>query len=413
MGVLIDAIYVIGLVLSCPVWLVRMIRTGKIRTDWAGRFGRTGSIPATRRPRVLLHGVSVGEVNAIRKLVDTLAEPPLEAEVFVSATTNTGSERARRLFADRHRVVRYPLDFTFAVDRFLRNVQPDIVVLVELEVWPNFLRSADRRGIKVCVVNGRLTDRSARGYRLIRPFLRSSFKHLCFAAVQNDRYGRRFVDMGVAVDRLLVTGTMKWDAAEIADQVEGADELADAMGIDRSRPLVVAGSTAPGEHELLVESLDDGVQLLCAPRRPEWFDQAATAMPGCVRRSQGDRGSETGRFLLDTIGELRQAYALADVVVMGRSFGNLHGSDMMEPIGLGAAVVTGPAVEDFQDTVAALLAGDGLVQTNRQQLAGVLRDLLGDPQRRKTLAENGRKVLREQQGATDRNAELITKAIGH
>ncbi|MEE8459624.1 MAG: glycosyltransferase N-terminal domain-containing protein [Phycisphaerales bacterium] len=413
MGVLLDAIYVIGLVLSSPVWLVRMLRTGKIRTDWAGRFGRTGPIPSPQRPRVLLHGVSVGEVNAIRKLVDTLAAPPLEAEVFVSATTNTGSERARSLFADRHRVVQYPLDFSFAVSRFLDSVQPDIVVLVELEVWPNFLRSAARRGIQVCVVNGRLTDRSARGYRLIGPLLRASFRHLCFAAVQNESYGRRFRKMGVAADRLIVTGTMKWDTAQIADRVEGADELADAMGIDRSRPLVVAGSTAPGEHELLERSLDDGVQLLCAPRRPEWFDQAAAAMPGCVRRSRGDRGSETGRFLLDTIGELRQAYALADVVVVGRSFGKLHGSDMMEPIALGAPTVSGPAVEDFQDTVNALLAGDGLVQTNREQLATVLRDLLGDPQRRKALAENGRTVLRQQQGATARNAELIRKAIRH
>jgi len=411
MSILLDAVYLLGLVVTAPVWLARMIRTGKIRTDWIGRFGRTGPIPAPQRPRVLLHGVSVGEVNAIRKLVDQLAEPPIEAEVIVSATTNTGSERARSLFAGRHRVVRYPFDFSFAVNRFLRSVRPDIVVLTELEVWPNFLRCAARRGITVCIVNGRLTDRSARGYRLLRPLLRSSFGSLAFAAVQNEAYGRRFGEMGVAADRVIVTGTMKWDTAEIADRVDGADELADALGIDRSRPLVVAGSTAPGEHELLVESLGEGVQLLCAPRRPEWFDQAAAAMPGCVRRSRGDRGSETGRFLLDTIGELRQAYALADVAVVGRSFGKLHGSDMMEPVALGAATVTGPAVQDFQDTVDALLAGDGLVQTNREQLANVLGDLLDDPQRREQLARNGRAVLRQQQGATDRNAELIRKAI--
>ncbi len=412
MSVLLDVIYLVGLVVTAPVWLARMIRTGKIRTDWFGRFGRTGPIPAPQRPRVLLHGVSVGEVNAIRKLVDRLTEPPLAAEVIVSATTNTGCERAQNLFAGRHRVVRYPFDFSFAVNRFLSSVRPDIVVLAELEVWPNFLRCAARRGIKVCVVNGRLTERSARGYRLLGPLLRSSFGRLAFVAAQNEAYRGRFCEMGVAADRLIVTGTMKWDTAEIADQVDGASELADAMGIDRSRPLVVAGSTAPGEHELLVESLDDGVQLLCAPRRPEWFDQAAAAMAGCARRSRGDRGSETGRFLLDTIGELRQAYALADVVVVGRSFGKLHGSDMMEPVALGAAAVTGPAVGDFQDTVDALLAGDGLVQTNREQLAVVLSDLLKDPQRRKQLARNGRAVLRQQQGATDRNAELIRKAIG-
>ncbi len=404
MGVLIDAIYLVAVVLTSPVWLVRMIRTGKIRTDWAGRFGRTEPLPATNRPRVLLHGVSVGEVNAIRKLVATLAD---HAEIVVSATTNTGCERATSLFAGRHRVVRYPFDFSFAVNRFLGSLRPDVVVLVELEVWPNFLRCAARRGIKVCVVNGRLTERSARGYRLLGPLVRPIFRRLSFAAVQNEAYGRRFGEMGVDTDRVFVTGTMKWDTAEIGDRVEGADELAEAMGIDRTRPLVVAGSTAPGEHELLVQSVDDGVQLLCAPRRPEWFDQAATVMAGCARRSRGDRGSDTGRYLLDTIGELRQAYALADVAVVGRSFGNLHGSDMMEPVALGAAVVTGPAVQDFQDTVDALLAGDGLVQINRERLPDVLTELLGNPQRRKELAANGQAVLKQQQGATARNADLV------
>ena len=130
-------------------------------------------------------------------------------------------------------------------------------------------------------------------------------------------------------------------------------------------------------------------------------------MPGCARRSHGDCGSDTGRFLLDTIGELRQAYALADVAVVGRSFGNLHGSDMMEPVALGAAVVTGPAVLDFRDTVDALLAGDGIVQTDRDDLPETLAQLLADPDRRRQLGENGRVVLRAQQGASQRNAELI------
>ena len=221
----------------------------------------------------------------------------------------------------------------------------------------------------------------------------------------------RFAHLGVAGERIRVTGTMKWDTAQIADDVEGADELAKALGIDRSRPLVVAGSTGPGEHELMVSVIENGVQLLCAPRRPEWFDQAAAAMPGCARRSTGKRGSSTGRFLLDTIGELRQAYALADVVVVGRSFFNLHGSDMMEPVALGNATVVGPAVADFRDTVDALLAGDGLVQTDREHLVDTLRTLLDDEQRRLQLGANGRTVLRANQGATARNCELIAELL--
>jgi 3-deoxy-D-manno-octulosonic-acid transferase len=364
MAWLIDIVYLVFAVVSSPVWLVRMIRTGKIRTDWAGRFGRAEPLPPPPQTRILVHAVSVGEVNAARKLLARLVAPPLEAEIVVCSTTNTGCARAEALFGGTHYLARYPLDFSFAVNRFLRAIQPDVIVLIELEIWP-----------------------------------------------KNEPYARRFRRVGVPAERVHVTGTMKWDTAEIADAVEGADALAEAMGIDRSRPLVVAGSTAPGEHELLVEAVPDGVQLLCAPRKPEWFDQSAAAMPGCARRSRGDRGSTTGRFLLDTIGELRAAYALADVVVVGRSFGNLHGSDMMEPVALGAATVVGPAVADFQDTVDALLAGDGLIQTDRHHLAGVIRDLLDDPERRRVLAANARRVIRAQQGATERNAALIRTLI--
>jgi 3-deoxy-D-manno-octulosonic-acid transferase len=411
MAWLLDLVYLVAAVVSSPVWLTRMIRTGKIRTDWAGRFGRAERLPPPRGPRILVHAVSVGEVNAARTLLDRLAGPPLAAEIVVSATTNTGVARAESLYGGRYRVARYPLDFSFAVRRFLRAARPDLVVLLELEIWPNFILAAAARGIPVCVVNGRLTERSAAGYRRLGGLVRPYFGKLAFAAVQNEAYGRRFRSLGVRADLVHVTGTMKWDTAEPADVAEGAEALAEAMGIDRTRPLVVAGSTAPGEHELLVEAVADGVQLLCAPRKPEWFDQAAAAMPGCARRSKGDRGSATGRFLLDTIGELRSAYALADVVVIGRSFGDLHGSDMMEPVALGAATIVGPAVADFQDTVDALLAGDGLVQTDRDHLAAVIGQLLDDPQRRRGLAENARRVICAQQGATRRNADLIAALI--
>jgi 3-deoxy-D-manno-octulosonic-acid transferase len=293
------------------------------------------------------------------------------------------------------------------VRRFLDTVRPDLVALVELEVWPNFVSDATRRGIPVCVVNGRLTERSFRGYRLAGPLLRPAFGRLGLVAAQNQEYAERFEAVGVPRERIAVTGTMKWDTAEIADRVEGAEELAAAMGIDRSRPLVVAGSTAPGEHELIGAAVGGGVQLLCAPRRPEWFDEAAAALPGCARRSLGTRGSATGRFLLDTIGELRKAYSIADVVVVGRSFGTLFGSDMMEPVGLGKAVIVGPAVSDFQETVAALLAGDGLVQADAERLPGAIAALLADPARRRALAENGRAVIRAQQGATARTVRLL------
>lgn len=415
---LVDLVYLIFAVATSPVWLPRMVKTGKIRTDWRGRFGGGDPLPppSPERPRVLVHAVSVGEVNAIRMLVARLETgddaDASRSEVVVATTTDTGFARAVEVFGGEHAVVRYPFDFSPAVRRFLRRVRPAAVVLTELEVWPNFTAACARRGVPVCIVNGRLTARSARRYGLIRALVRPSFRRIARASVQTETYAARFRALGMRPDAIRVTGTMKWDTACIADEVPGAAELAAAMGIDRGRPLVVAGSTAPDEHALLRDATPDGVQLLCAPRKPEWFDAAAAALPGCARRSRGDRRSATGRFLLDTIGELRAAYALADVVVVGRSFGNLHGSDMMEPVALGKATIVGPAVTDFEAVVDALAAGDGLVCTDAARLRAVLSQLLADPDRRATLGANGRDVIRAQQGATRRNVAMVRGILG-
>jgi 3-deoxy-D-manno-octulosonic-acid transferase len=413
MGLLADLLYLIVALVTAPLWLARMIRTGKIRTDWAGRFGRAGIEPPApgAKRRVLIHAVSVGEVNAVRLLVDRLSERRRDLEIVIATTTDTGFVRARALFGDRHRVVRYPLDFTFAVRRFLRRVRPALAALVELEVWPNFTRACRRRGIPVGVINGRLTERSLRRYRRVRPLVAPSFRRLSFIAAQNGDYASRFRELGAPSERVTITGTMKWDTAEVADSIPGAEALAEALGIDRDRPLIVAGSTAPGEHELLAAAAPPEVQLLCAPRKPEWFDQAAAALPGCARRSRGERGSATGRFLLDTIGELRLAYALADIVVIGRSFGDLHGSDMMEPAALGRPVVVGPAVSDFQETVDALIEGGGLILTDRDGLPRVLRELMDDSSRRRELGERGRAVIRARQGATERTLQLLLEHL--
>lgn len=399
--------YASAAVATSPVWAWRMHRTGKLRTDWQARFGHGEPWARTDRPRIMVHAVSVGEVNAIRQLVARLARDPTQPEVAISATTDTGTARARELFGRDHTVVRYPFDASWMVNRFLDRVQPDLVALTELELWPNFVDACVRRGIPVTVVNGRLSERSFGRYRAIRPLVASTFGAVRAALVQTPAYGQRFAALGTPASQVFVTGTMKWDTAEIATEVPGAAELADAMGIDRSRPLVVAGSTAPEEHALLHAAMPEGAQLLCAPRKPEWFDAAAEALPGCARRSTKACGSATGRFLLDTIGELRKAYALADVVVIGRTFGALYGSDMMEPAGLGKAIVCGPRVADFRETAQALLDGGAMVQVTEADLPATLARLVQGSDERRALGERAQQVVRAQQGATERTAEAL------
>lgn len=399
----IDLMYIPAALLTAPLW------AGKKRAGWGERFGRVHVPEKAGRPRVLLHAVSVGEVGAIRELVPLLTP---HVDVVVSATTDTGVRRATDVFRGVAQVTRYPLDFSWSVRRFLDAVRPDAVALVELEVWPNFVDACVARRIPVGIVNGRLSARSFRGYRRISSFMRRRLREMAFVAAQDVDYAGRFQALGVAPANCRVTGSMKWDAARIEDgPVAGAEELARALGIDRSRPLIVAGSTGPGEEAVLHAACPPGVQLLCAPRKPERFDRAATELPGCVRRTHRREGAgEPGasRFLLDTIGELRKAYSLADVAVVGRSFmGDLYGSDPIEPIALGKATVIGPHVGDFENIVEAFVSAEGIRKVDRAALAETLEVLTRDAAARTQLMERGRGVIRRHQGASARHAELV------
>ena len=443
MRALTDAAYFVAAIFTSPLWLSWLFRTGQQRTDWRARFGFGELLPLVRpettdhaqsssktnikRGRILVHAVSMGEVNAARLLVERLCQ---HCEVVLSATTDTGFARALAVAPAGVSVVRYPLDMNMAVERFLNRVQPDLVALVELEAWPNFIRACTSRGIPIAVVNGRISDRGFKRYKLARWFLKPLFKRFRFVSAQTQIYADRFVHMGVPAERVHVGGTMKWDAAHVApiatnhaaqqraleDAQQLANDLARELGIDTARPLVVAGSTAEGEEKLLHACVPEGVQLLCAPRKPARFNDAANDLPDCGRRTQrpigsvdGQRGSD--RFLLDTMGELKKAYSLATVVVVGRSFGDLHGSDMMEPVALGKATIIGPRYGDFADTAQKLLDAGGMLCVTREALPRVLQELIVDASARQRLVDAALGVIRREQGATMRNEMLLRELL--
>lgn len=420
MGIGRDILYGVGAAATAPLWGAGLLRTGKWRTDWAGKLGKTEKQKNKKagNKTLLIHAVSVGEINLIRNLVAEL-ETVAGLDLVIATTTNTGFARATSLYGERHRVVRFPLDFSFAVNRFLDAIRPDAVALVELEVWPNFMDAATARGIPVAVINGRLTARSFRGYRRFRRLITSAFSQLSVAAVQTDDYAERFIALGTPAERVKVFDTMKWDTAEVRDTVDGAEQLAAEMGIDRSRPLVVAGSTAPGEDKLLIENCPSDAQLLIAPRKPEWFDDVMKHAPDAVRRTAPLQASPLAPqasplkpqvFLLDTIGELRAAYSLADVCIVGRSFtGELYGSDMIEPIALGKPTVIGPHFSDFADTMKALADAGGIVVTDDP--GGAVTELLHNKTLAAELAAAGRQVILSRQGATKRHAAMLIELM--
>lgn len=408
-----DFLYAMGALVSSPVLAFGLLRTGKWRTDWNGRFGRAPELPTDPRPTLLLHGVSVGEINATRDLVARLTgEGSMPVRIVVSATTNTGFDRAKALYGGTHSVVRFPFDFSWMVGRFLDRLRPGVVALMELEVWPNLAQECQRRGIPLVVINGRLSDSSFGTYRWARRWVRPMFRDLAAVAAQTEEYARRFRDLGTPPERVSVTDTMKWDTVRMVDEVQGAAELRDAMGIDPGRPLVVAGSTGPGEEDLLIRTRPEGIQLLLVPRKPERFSEVARLAPGIVRRSErpdGFRGESeagaAGLFLLDSMGELTKAYSLADVAIVGRSFVPLGGSDPIEPVALGKPTVMGPRHDNFRDVVSALTESGGLRVT--EEPMAVVSQLLENPEEGVAMARAGREVIRSRQGATERNAELL------
>ncbi|MEM0924393.1 MAG: glycosyltransferase N-terminal domain-containing protein [Planctomycetota bacterium] len=407
-----DAAYLLLGAITAPWWM------RKQRGGWSERFGKiehmlTGAAKPAGRPRILIHAVSVGETAALRTLVPILLETH---DVVISTTTDTGLARARALYEDRCPIVRYPLDASWAVRRFLDSVRPDAVALTELEVWPQFVKACTKRGIPVAVINGRLSANSFKGYRRFRPLIGPTFRRLAAVGAQDDTIAARFREMGAA--KVTVTGSMKWDnaAATATDEDErAAADIAQSLGIDRGRPLVVAGSTGPGEEALLAKAIEpiEGAQLLCAPRKPERFDEAASALTDPVRRSDPKPRDDTRHYLLDTLGELRAAYLLADVVVMGRTFPQpdtkpLGGSDPTEPAGLGKPVLLGPDVANFASVVETLESAHAVARTSVERLTDDLRRLLACPG---DLGSSARDCVQAQLGASRRTAELIKSLL--
>jgi 3-deoxy-D-manno-octulosonic-acid transferase len=247
-----DLAYLLAGLLYVPVALYHALIRGKNRSGWAERFGFIRPLPDAQK-RIWIHAVSLGEINATPKLAEALRQQRPDCDIVFSTTTDTGYARAVRLYGPE-RVFRFPLDFSFVVSRVLKHVRPALIVLVELEVWHNLTRMATKRGIPVAVVNGRLTERSARRLQLLGPPVRAMFRDLTWVGAQDEAIAARFRGLGVFPERVDVTSSMKWDTAVVADHIDGQEELGRAVGIDDARPVWVCGSTGPGEEAMILEA---------------------------------------------------------------------------------------------------------------------------------------------------------------
>jgi 3-deoxy-D-manno-octulosonic-acid transferase len=302
---------------------------------------------------------------------------------------------------------------------------------MELEVWPNFVLHCERRRIPVLLVNGRLTPGSFRNYRLGGLLVRKMFRRLTKIAAQEQDYADRFIALGAPAGRVVVTGTMKFDTAEIVQRIPGDDALAADLGLCPGRePIWVCGSTGPGEEGIVLGVYSNllsqipNLRLAIIPRKPERFDEVANLIESqgfaLIRRSKPSQppatGSSTPVILGDTMGELRKFYSLADVVFVGRTLVDLgsrqHGSDMIEPAALAKPVIIGPNTGNFAEVMNAFRAAKAIREVRTPpELQLQILNLLTDKQAARAMAEAAQQVVGREQGATRRNVEIILSQL--
>jgi 3-deoxy-D-manno-octulosonic-acid transferase len=428
MRFVVDMVYLLFVVGISPIVIYRVIKQKRYRKGWAQRLGKI----KRRFPHkkcIWLHAVSVGEVNAAKTLVSELENRFSDCEIVISSTTDTGFARAMSLFGERFEVFYFPFDLSWSMRRAFDRVHPSLCLLMELEVWPNFIQIAKQLDTPVVVVNGRISDDSFAHYRKIRPVLKKTFGKLSLVLAQTYEYAHRFKELGCPSERVLVTGSLKYDTAQIADKVDGADALAAQLDISHER-LWVAGATGNDEEAVLLDvyqSLKEqekfkDLRLAIVPRKPERFNEVAELIKNAgldvMRYSQVKNSTaplpvnNKAVILGDTMGDLRKFYSLATMIFVGRSLVSMGGSDMMEAAALGKCTIFGPYAFNFKQAVEALLAGDGAIMVkNKQELLQMLQKCLCDPDFAQKIAENGREVIKKNQGATAKSIEQIARFL--
>ena len=418
-----------ALLLGAPWWLWRMATTEKYREGLGERLGRVRSLKGRDgRPLIWIHAVSVGEVLAVSRLVQSLRVALPDSVVAVSTTTRTGQRLARERFgADR--VFYCPLDLPWAVRSYLRALQPRMLVLAETEFWPNLLSGCFRRKIPVAVVNARVSDRSWPRYRRLRMLWRPFLGRLASVLAQTEMDASRLVAIGCDPKRVSVAGNLKFDL-RAAEDTEATRTLKALRSDNR---LVVAGSTLEGEEAALLAAwpqllaagsgLGPGLVLVLAPRHPERFEAVAAMLDQSgvrwVKRSawsgepkdtqQPLRHAEL--VLLDTIGELASVYSLASVAFVGGSLVPAGGHNPLEPAQFGVPIVMGPYYQNFRAIVDDLRAHNAIRIAQPDNFAQVLFDLLTDREAALNLGERARQVFAQQAGATERSVAALTALL--
>jgi 3-deoxy-D-manno-octulosonic-acid transferase len=411
-------LYTLLLYLALPfASLVVAIRGLTEREYWRGWPARFGVGPARAGGGIWVHAVSVGEVQAAAVLIEALRTRLPGLEITLSCATPTARTRGRALLPGLE--VRFaPYDLPGSVRRCLAGLRPRMLIVLETELWPNLLHEATRAGVPILIASARVSLRSARFYQRLPGLLHDSLAGGVWVGAQTEADAGRFAALGVPSARLAVVGNIKFDRSVPIELLQRAARLRTRYAPGRA--LWVAGSTHAGEEQIVLEAhrrlleQQPRTLLVLAPRHPQRFDAAAAAVTAqhlrCIRRSVDSRGEDYQVLLLDTLGELADFYAAADVAFVGGSLVPIGGHNLLEPAALGVPVLSGPEQFASPELARALRAGGALtIVHDAAELAAALARLLADPQARADQGAAGRAAIEANRGALERLLVLIDR----
>lgn len=420
-----------------PYFIYQAMRHGK----YAGSFKeRLGWLPVLTggdgRKTIWVHTVSVGEFLAARPLIERIKRELPDFRLVVSTTTLTGQRLARAESSARFDAVFYfPFDFLFAVRRSLDQVKPSLVVILETELWPNFLRECRRRGILTVIANGRISPRSFARYKRVRRIMNRTLTDVSLLVMQSEADAERAISLGASAEHVRACGNLKYDVAAEArgsglksEAAEGIDNL---FALSSSPRLIIAGSTAPGEEKILLAALSEArkqpglndARLILAPRHPERFNEVENLMAQSgfrfARRSEGSVASPTADvILLDTIGELAALYRFAAIVFVGGSLVPRGGHNIIEPALYAKPIIVGPYTENFRQIVSDFTQAKAVVQvmaTHGDISSSFTRELirlLSDTESAQAMGARASEILSRSRGATECAIAAILELIG-
>lgn len=419
MFIILDIVYFVLLMIYLPVLGLK----GKLHRGYKMRMGSVpGSLKEqlSARKNIWLHAVSVGEVLAVADLIEKLKQKYPERQLVCSVVTKTGYKIAQDTLAGQGVVVIFaPLDFSFVVRRFIRVIRPEIYIMAETEIWPNLFYWLHRAGVPIIQVNGRISDRSLKGYQKLSWIIRSVLSHVDCFCMQSPSDAERIIRLGASPAAVKIIGNLKFDNLPV--ETSGAEN---SLGLDPQEQWLIAGSTHPGEEEMVLDcyahlkTKHENARLILCPRHVERAADVHTVIRSkrlrSVNLSDLNRTPEARDtvIVVDTIGHLRTLYSVAKVVVIGKTFKVGGGQNMIEPACFGKPVIVGPLTYNFKDVVELLVREKALVQVaSPDELKEEITDLWGNAVRRESLGMAARRVVEKYKGATDKTIREIERLL--